>query len=395
VTASAPTSSRGAHLCKRVACYNAQGRKVAEYPSLAAAALATGADGTNIGFATRRRQRRVAGFYWRVSDGNAPDTTDTPPQYLKGTSRAVVQYDTAGNKLAEFRSVGLAARATGVSRSNIHKAVRGLSHTAGGSVWMLADSDTHLFNEFHRTGDIAARNKLVERYHHLVTFQAERIHPKLPKCVQVEDLIAAGTFGLIEALKRFNPGRNVKFSTYAPRRIYGAIMDSLRCEDWVPRLARHRTRIVHEAQDTFQTEHGRQPTTDELAAALNLSGAEFNRVKDDAREVTVASLELVAGTHENRGEPVTLSKSLVDSRAPAPDSDPHHTDLRDVLLEQFNLTRALLVRMYYVDELTMREIGEALGISESRISQLHSQTLAALRGRYGDRLFELLLGRAA
>jgi RNA polymerase sigma factor FliA len=396
-TATATTSPRrrGGKHPTPVAQYDCEGRKVAEYPSAKAAALATGVDAANISQGIRLPQRRMGGFLWRRSDGNAPDHIEVPRRYVGPHARPIAMYDLAGHKLAEFRSATIAAEAVGGFASNINHAATGRNRTACGRVWRYTDSDGYLFDEFQRSGDVTARNKLVERHRHLVTYHAERIHAKLPKCVEFGDLTSAGTFGLIEALKRFDPTRNVKFSTFAAPRIYGAIMDSLREQDWVPRLVRRRARSLHEARDVFQSNHGRQPTADELAAALKLSEAEFKLVNDNAREVTVASLETPAGTFQSRGKTMTLCDGLIDTTGTDPADDPNHTSIRDVLLSRVPLREALIVRLYYVDGLTMNEIGEALTLSESRISQMHSRTLATLKGGYGKRLYELLAGRAA
>jgi RNA polymerase sigma factor for flagellar operon FliA len=245
-----------------------------------------------------------------------------------------------------------------------------------------------LLSEYARTRDVATRNQIVERYHYVAIAVAEKLCTKLPREVEIGDLVCAGGAGLMAAVENYDGTKGVKFATYAANRIRGAILDWLRDQDWVPRLARQRHRRVEAVEDKLRAETGLRPTPEEVAGRLKLKASEFRRVYADANMVMVGSLSKTV--HEDGGNELCQIDVLTDRRAVDPASDPRHTALRDVLLMQFNLPTALIVRLYYVDGLTFRDIGEALGVSESRISQLHGRTLRALRGRHGKNLYELL-----
>lgn len=310
--------------------------------------------------------------------------------------RPVVQYDRDGNRLAEFPSARAAYKATGAHFANICTCANRQPghHTSGGFVWRWADDPEHLFREYRRTRDTAIRNRLVELNRGIVFDRASFMHAKLPPEVQLDDLVSSGMFGLMDAIERFEPERGPKFSTFCNRRVDGAMLDWLREQDWVPRLTRQRSKRITTAAGQLRAELGREPTREELAAHMGLADEDFRRVEGDT-VVAVASLS--QPMFEGDGVKDTLKiDGLIDAKAIDPAADPNHTALRDLLLRHFTITQALVLRLYYVDDLTMTEIGEALSLSESRISQLHKDLLRALRGRYGERLYELLSdGRAA
>ena len=141
--------------------------------------------------------------------------------------------------------------------------------------------------QFHKTGDDYSRNLLLEHYRHLVRYAAERLHSKLPDKVELDDLISAGTFGLMDAIDAFDPDRGVKFETYCSPRIRGSILDELRSMDWVPRLVRSRAHKLDEAVKSFEAEYGRAGSDDEIASRMSLPLEEFIKLKRDATAVSL------------------------------------------------------------------------------------------------------------
>lgn len=320
-------------------------------------------------------------------------TTTTPRK--RGRARPVVQYARDGRWLTEFPSARAACAATGVDFGNITKVAnrkRGMTQ-AGGYVWLWADDTEHWFREYARTRDVALRNRLVEHFHDVAVRVARKAFLRLPNEVQFGDVVSAATFGLFDAIEKFDPARGIKFSTYAGRRVAGAILDWQREQDWVPRLVRQRDRRIERAKDALRCELGSEPTAEQMAGRLRLTAHEYTTVAAQSRPVQVESISrcLWAGNKEVR--PVD---TLSDPSAPDPANNPNnHESLRDVLLKHFSLSQALVVRLYHVDDLTMREIGEAVSLSESRVSQMHTQVLHTLKARYTFEQLRELIGEAA
>jgi RNA polymerase sigma factor for flagellar operon FliA len=225
--------------------------------------------------------------------------------------------------------------------------------------------------------DLAARDKLIEHYSPLVKFVAGRIGAGLPSSVDPGDLVSAGVFGLIDAVERFDPERGVKFETFAVPRIRGAVFDGLRSLDWVPRSVRSRAREVEGAYSNLEGKLGRAPTDEELASHLRISSAEFQRWLSSIASTTVGPLDraLAAGA-----EP----RSLAGETPESPGALVEESDLRrQVRQEVLRLPeREKLVMSFYYDEgLTLAEIGSILGVTESRVSQIHTKAVLHLRAR--------------
>ncbi|RMF71798.1 MAG: sigma-70 family RNA polymerase sigma factor, partial [Planctomycetota bacterium] len=156
-----------------------------------------------------------------------------------------------------------------------------------------------VWKRFHRTGAEEDRNRLVEHYLYLVRFTAERLGAKLPDEVDVDDLMSAGVFGLVDALDAFDPERGVKFETYCAPRVRGAILDELRSMDWVPRLVRHRAHKLDHIMRILEAELGRMPTQEEISARLGMPKAQFEKLVRDANAVSLVSLSQKFGDSEN------------------------------------------------------------------------------------------------
>jgi RNA polymerase sigma factor for flagellar operon FliA len=231
------------------------------------------------------------------------------------------------------------------------------------------------------------RNRLIERYHEVVRFTAERMHTRLPNEVDVNDLMSAGLFGLMDAIDAFDPARGVKFETYCAPRIRGAIFDELRAMDWVPRLVRSRTAKVEKVRKEFELTHGRKPTDEEVSRRMNVSGAEYDKLQKDSRPVGIVSLDRKAFESDSSRE-VREVDVIEDFRQPNPVDIVQRGDLQTLITKGLSRAERLIVILYYYEEMTMKEIGLTLDLSESRVSQMHSSILARLKAQMQHRLKE-------
>lgn len=245
-----------------------------------------------------------------------------------------------------------------------------------------------LWEEYRSIGSEAARNGLVEKYLPLVKYNAERIHKRLPDEIDVDDLMSAGVFGLMDALAAFSTDRGVKFETYAAPRIRGSILDELRSMDWVPRLVRSRSSQADSARQSFYKKSGRPPVDDEIAQRMNLDREQFNKIRKDSRSVNVVSLAR-KWFETDSGKDMHEVDRYIDAGQMDPFEMVSRRDMRQMIIAGLSRAERLIIILYYYEEMTMREIGEAVGLSESRISQIRSSILARLRAKLGHRSKEL------
>ncbi len=232
------------------------------------------------------------------------------------------------------------------------------------------------------------RNKLIEEYLSIVKYTADRLHAKLPDEVELDDLNSAGYFGLIDAIESFDLARGVKFETFCVPRIRGAILDHLRSMDWVPRLVRSRAHKLEAAWRTLEMQLGRRPTDHELADEMTLPLAEFRKLQRDARAVGLISLNRQWFETDSHKE-VREIDMLQDKRGEDPFLKAQSKDIKDLVTRGLNRAERLIVVLYYYEEMTMKEIGDALDLSESRVSQMHSAILERLKSQLSDRQKEL------
>jgi RNA polymerase sigma factor for flagellar operon FliA len=245
-----------------------------------------------------------------------------------------------------------------------------------------------VWQEYARTRTEEIRNFLMEKYLHLVRYNAERIHTRLPDEVDILDLMSAGIFGLMDAIDGFELERNVKFETFCAPRIRGAMLDELRAMDWVPRLVRHRTATVESARQRFEMETGRSPTDEELADELNLQGEEFDKYMRDGFAVSVSSLARKC-FHSDGSRDLREIDVIKDESQHNPFSDIQRKDVKELMTKGLSRAERLIVILYYYEEMTMKEIGATLDLSESRVSQMHSSILARLKAQMQHRAREL------
>ncbi len=241
-----------------------------------------------------------------------------------------------------------------------------------------------VWNEYQQTGAEEIRNFLMTKYLPLVRYNAERIHTKLPNEVDLEDLMSAGIFGLMDAIDAFDRERKVKFETYCAPRIRGAILDELRAMDWVPRLVRSRSARVQTARKRLAMELGRNPTEKEVAEEMGVSMSEFRKLAKDSSAVGVVSLNRKwAETDSNKD--IHEIDVFEDSRQVNPAQSVQKRDLKDLVTKGLSRAERLIVVLYYYEEMTMKEIGKTLDLSESRVSQMHSSVLARLKAQMQHR----------
>ncbi|MEL7472456.1 MAG: FliA/WhiG family RNA polymerase sigma factor [Planctomycetota bacterium] len=245
-----------------------------------------------------------------------------------------------------------------------------------------------LWREYAEEPTKRLRNYFMEKYIHLVRYNAERIHTKLPDEVDIEDLMSAGLFGLMDAIDAFDLERGVKFETYCASRIKGAILDELRSMDWVPRLVRYRTARLEEAKQKFLMDHGRLPTDEEVANELNLEGEEFDKYKRDGSPVGTISITRKAFNSDGSKD-VREIDLIKDGSQKNPLREAQRRDLKGVLTKGLSRAERLIVVLYYYEEMTMKEIGATLNLSESRVSQMHSSILARLKAQFQHKMREI------
>ena len=241
-----------------------------------------------------------------------------------------------------------------------------------------------LWRRYKGSGDDTARERLVIAYSPLVKFVAGRTGARLPSHVEQSDLISYGMLGLIEAMDRFEPKRQIRFETFAMQRIRGAIIDELRSLDWVPRSVRSRAREIEAANSTLENKLGRAPTDGELADKLGMNEEELQDSLLEISNSSILALEELWMTPDASGDRVSLLDTIEDEASPDPQAALDSNEVKDLLgdaIQDLPEREKLVIALYYFENLTLREIGEVLGVTESRVSQLHSKAVLRLRSR--------------
>ena len=241
-----------------------------------------------------------------------------------------------------------------------------------------------IWREYRVSPTEEVRNFLIGRHLDLVAYAAERLHKRLPSEVEINDLKSAGAFGLMDAVESFDPDRGVKFETYCTQRIRGAMFDELRSMDWVPRLVRSRTAKVEKVRKSIEMETGARPTEDEVAARLNVSGDEFEKLQKDSRPISMVSLTRKCFETDSSKD-VREIDVVEDGRQENPLQAVQKQDLQALITKGLSRAERLIVILYYYEEMTMKEIGATLDLSESRVSQMHSSILARLKAQMQHR----------
>jgi RNA polymerase sigma factor for flagellar operon FliA len=246
-----------------------------------------------------------------------------------------------------------------------------------------------LWVEYKQTGDTRIRDQLIVRYSPLVKFVAGRVSAGLPHSIDQSDLVSYGMFGLIDAIEKFDTDRQIKFETYAITRIRGAIIDELRTLDWVPRSVRARARQFERANMKLEAKLQRAPTDEEMATELEVSVEDFQEQLVQISNSTIVALDELWSVSDASGDQVSLLDTLPDRGAPDPQVLVDESELRDRIADAIAALperEKLVVALYYYENLTLREIGEVLGVTESRVSQLHTKAVLRLRSKLAGEL---------
>ena len=245
-----------------------------------------------------------------------------------------------------------------------------------------------VWGDYKRTGSIELRDLLIVHYTPLVKYVASRVAVGLPANIERADLVSYGVFGLIDAISRFEPDREVKFETYALTRIRGAIIDELRQIDWIPRSLRTKAKEMDRASAALETALRRSPTEAELAAELGIDVGELRQLLGQLSYANVIALdELLSGASREETERVSLVETLHDQRVEAPGFAIEAEETRRILARAINRLpqrEKVVVTLYYYEGLTLAEIGQVLGVTESRICQMHSKAVVALKSKLAE-----------
>jgi RNA polymerase sigma factor for flagellar operon FliA len=226
------------------------------------------------------------------------------------------------------------------------------------------------------------RERLILHYSPLVKYVAGRVGAGLPPSVEQSDLVSYGVFGLIDAIEKFDPGRAIKFESYAMTRIRGAILDGLRTSDWIPRSLRHKARDVQNAYSTLQSRLHRTPSEREVAAELGISEQQLSAVFGQLSFINVVALDELLAPSEDGGSALSLGETLADVHAQDPVAAAEAREVRRLLARTISALPSreqTVVTLYYYEHLTLAEIGRVLGVTESRVCQLHTKAVLQLR----------------
>ncbi|OGJ87572.1 MAG: hypothetical protein A2268_03980 [Candidatus Raymondbacteria bacterium RifOxyA12_full_50_37] len=249
-----------------------------------------------------------------------------------------------------------------------------------------------LWDEYLKTRSKTAKDKLLVEYSSLVKYTAQRMAINLPKSVDVNDLMGAGVVGLIKAVEAFDMAHEVKFETFATHKVRGAILDELRSLDWVPRSVRQKARSLQRVYAKLENDLGRMPYDDEVMAEMKIGQKEFEDMLSEVTPTTIISLE--EAMPEKPGgdsKQITLIDVIADPNGTNPLKEMGFAETKRILKETIAALpekERLVIALYHYEELTLKEIGEVLNISESRVSQIHSKAIIKLRSRLIKRMNE-------
>lgn len=256
----------------------------------------------------------------------------------------------------------------------------------GGGVSLMPDDANEidrLWSKYKADGERVVRDELIVHYSPLVKYVAGRVAVGLPQNVEQSDLVSYGIFGLIDAIEKFDPGRGYKFETYAIARIKGAILDELRSIDWVPRSVRAKARAIENAYSKLEGELHRTPNDDEVAHELEMTNDQLQATLGQISFVGLVALDEMLSVGGERGESITLGDTIADS-GEGPVAAYEVEEMRHILADAINRMperEKIVLTLYYYEGLTLAEIGQVLGVTESRVCQIHTKAVLQLRSR--------------
>lgn len=269
-----------------------------------------------------------------------------------------------------------------------HASASTRAQTATASATLPAPSSLEeLWRRYKDTGDDRLREQLILHYSPLVKYVAGRVSVGLPPNVEQADFFSSGVFGLIDAIEKFDLARSIKFETYAISRIRGAMIDELRALDWIPRSVRQKARAVERAYATLEATLRRSPSEAEVAAEMGVAIEDLHAVFSQLSLANVVALEELLHVSADGGDRLSLMDTLEDTAADNPVEIAEDRELRRLLAGAINTLprrEKTVVTLYYYEGLTLAEIGAVLGVTESRVSQIHTKSVLQLRAKLAD-----------
>lgn len=241
--------------------------------------------------------------------------------------------------------------------------------------------------DYRSVDDAEVKDQIILEYSPLIKYIAKKIARRLPSNIELDDLISCGVIGLMDAIDKFDPTRDNKFKTYAEFRIRGAILDELRAQDWVPRSVREKAKLLERTYAKLEVRLGRMATDEEMCQELQCNQEQFHEMLNKAK--TVYFLNIDDSSNFNRGDKKLLAGIMSDSRFNNPLAATNYRNIREIIkdgIKSLPEKQRLVLSLYYYEDLNLREIGQVLDVTESRISQLHTQALIRLKLKLKSKL---------
>ena len=251
----------------------------------------------------------------------------------------------------------------------------------------LQDSVSAAWTDYKKNGSPESRDALILNYSPLVKYVAGRVAVGLPANIEQADLISYGIFGLIDAIDKYDQSRGIKFETYAISRIRGAIIDELRAIDWVPRSVRFKAREVEKAYQALENKLKRPPSDAEIAGEMGITVDELNHIYTQLSTVSMVALDELMSVDGGQGDKLALVDTIEDTRTASPMEAFESEEMKSILAEAINRLperEKIVVTLYYFEGLTLAQIGEVLGVTESRICQMHTKAVLGLKGKISE-----------
>ncbi len=277
-----------------------------------------------------------------------------------------------------------------IERVEIVKILDGIGEISILSPYMSIDpanidetEEQNLWIEYGKTQDPKIRETLIKKYAPLVKYVAGKVAVGMPQNVEFDDLVSYGTFGLLDAIEKFDPGKDVKFKTYAMTRIRGAIFDELRNIDWIPRSVRQKAKQIEKVIIELENKLGRTVDDEEIAAELDISLEEFHSMVSKISGTSLVSLNDVWHNSDDSDD-LSFIETVEASANTNPDIMVEREEIKGLIIDAIKKLpdrEKKVVVLYYYEDLTLKEIGEVLEVTESRVSQLHTKAIMRLRGR--------------
>ncbi|PKQ28820.1 MAG: RNA polymerase sigma factor WhiG [Candidatus Anoxymicrobium japonicum] len=257
------------------------------------------------------------------------------------------------------------------------------------SVDKAEEETAQLWVEYKDLHSADARERLILHYSPLVKYVAGRVFSGLPSSIEFSDLVSYGVFGLLDAIEKYDLGRGIKFETYAIARIKGAIIDELRADDWVPRSVRLKAREIEKAYVSLESKLRREPTDEEVAGELCIELDEYLNLLGNLTPISIVALDELWTVTGDRPDRISFAETIEDVKVKDPSKTFEVEEIKDMIASAINHLperERTVVSLYYFEGLTMREIGEVLSVTESRVCQIHTKAILRLRARLGNAL---------